>query len=325
MTSLETEFVSAQGVNSCSDWLASLVNDAKQGQAVDAIAELCAYWGSETWDEEDVTNGLFGLADSDQVSEVRNVLPILFEWTRERHIEISAPFISAISVILSSDEAFSIQDLGLFSELLEAQIQVAHNTSEYEDLVHAAMICWDRVQSVSALDAAREIMDTLLDGVCASQQKRLEYWNSLQSFCIGSWKRLSVRQQLLVRSCAEDATQAVSQFPAIEELDNEKPNPSVDLSGKKLAIYTLTEGAARRAAAVIQKLFPELEIKLNHDKTATDSLVNLAKTVDYFVFASRSATHQAFYPVTKAREEVLYPNGKGSSSIVRCVVDAFQS
>jgi hypothetical protein len=94
------------------------------------------------------------------------------------------------------------------------------------------------------------------------------------------------------------------------------------LANKRLAIYTLTEGAARRARAVLSDLYPDMDIRVNHDKTATADLINLAESADYFIFASRSASHQAFFPVTKRRDDILYPAGKGSSSIVRCFLDA---
>ena len=114
------------------------------------------------------------------------------------------------------------------------------------------------------------------------------------------------------------------QFPPLRPTEEGSHSEQADLSNKKLAIYTLTEGAARRALAVLGELFPNLDIQLNHDKTATNALVNLAKTADYFVFASRSAAHQAFYPVTKQRDDILYPAGKGSSSIVTCFLAAVQ-
>ncbi len=94
------------------------------------------------------------------------------------------------------------------------------------------------------------------------------------------------------------------------------------MTGKKLAIYTLTEGAGRRAKIILTGLFPQLDIRLNHDTSATDALLNLASTADYFIFASRSAAHQAFYPVTRKRNDILYPEGKGSSSIISAFINA---
>ena len=82
------------------------------------------------------------------------------------------------------------------------------------------------------------------------------------------------------------------------------------------AIYSLTESAALRASNILKEMYPGLEVKTNSDKTATEALKTLIKSADYFIFAAKSAAHQAFYPLTKYRNDIIYPTGKGSSSIV---------
>ena len=323
--SLESEYANPTEVGDWAAWLDSLVKNPSEALPIHAISESCVYWSADDWNEQEVTEKFYALAESNFVSEVRNILPILLEWMRDRKVAISASVIESVALVLSSDEAFSVQDLALFADLISSLIQVAHKEDEYQAIVVAAQDCWRRVQSVDALEPALEIMDTLLDGVCADKQSRLQFWNLLQEFCLGSWKRLSLDQKLLVLRCSEDLTGTVSHFPTIEETDSEDVDLQRDLAGIKLAIYTLTEGAARRARAVLEQMFPALDIKLNHDKTATSALVNLAKTADFFVFSSRSAAHQAFYPVTKERDDILYPAGKGSSSIIRCFLEALKN
>jgi hypothetical protein len=90
-----------------------------------------------------------------------------------------------------------------------------------------------------------------------------------------------------------------------------------NLQGKLLCIYTLTEGAARRARDVLEVIFTGLTVEINSDHTATPALCHLAKTADYFVFSSRSSKHQAFFPVTAIRSDIIFPLGKGASSIIR--------
>ena len=49
----------------------------------------------------------------------------------------------------------------------------------------------------------------------------------------------------------------------------------------------------------------------------------LAEAADIFVFAWKSASHQALYCIKKAtmKVEPAYPQGKGTASIVRAVLD----
>ena len=72
-----------------------------------------------------------------------------------------------------------------------------------------------------------------------------------------------------------------------------------------------------RAKDMLENLFDGLLIYLNHDHVATPALENLAEKAEYFVFAAKSAKHQAFYAVTNIRSDIIYPQGKGASSIVR--------
>ena len=69
-------------------------------------------------------------------------------------------------------------------------------------------------------------------------------------------------------------------------------------------------------------MYPGLEVKTNSDKSATEALTTLIKSSDYFIFAARSAAHQAFYPLTSARKDIIYPEGKGSSSMIRAFENA---
>ena len=68
---------------------------------------------------------------------------------------------------------------------------------------------------------------------------------------------------------------------------------------------------------MLENLFPGLIVEVNHDHVATDALITLAQKAEYFIFAAKSAKHQAFFPVKRIREDLIYPKGKGASSIVR--------
>ncbi|HCI5975818.1 TPA: hypothetical protein NPN81_005372, partial [Klebsiella quasipneumoniae subsp. similipneumoniae] len=84
--------------------------------------------------------------------------------------------------------------------------------------------------------------------------------------------------------------------------------------------YSLTETAARRGKEALMQLYPGLSIELNDDHVATDALINAARKADYFIFASGSSKHQAFYTVTSCRKEIIYPAGKGASSMVAAFI-----
>jgi hypothetical protein len=323
--SLESEYSSTVEIDSWASWLDSLVEGSSDALPLQVVVEKSRNWPVEQWNEGGVKKRLFLLADTDASSTVRDVIPILRGWLRERKINVSASFLGQIMVMLAVDDIYSTQDLGLFAELIADLVEAPHEGQQYRDAIEAATVCWERVKSVNSLTQGLEVMDVLLDALCSDSQARLDYWNSLQEFCISSWNRLTDDQQLVVLRTAEDVVGECSQFPPLREKETDAASNLPDMTSKRLAIYTLTEGAARRAGAVLADLFPALDIRLNHDKSATTELVNLADTADFFIFASRSAAHQAFYPVTKRRDDILYPAGKGSSSIIRCFLDAVKA
>lgn len=138
------------------------------------------------------------------------------------------------------------------------------------------------------------------------------------------WARLELSQRYLTKSLAGEilGQDCEANFPRALTQDVDSENSAFGpaaMSGKTLAIYSLTEGAARRAKAVLEDMFAGLDVELNHDHTATPTLLNLAKKASYFLFVAGSAKHQAFYPVSRIRQDLIYPLGRGASSII----DAF--
>ncbi|MBB5458761.1 protein DpdD [Paraburkholderia sp. Cpub6] len=89
-----------------------------------------------------------------------------------------------------------------------------------------------------------------------------------------------------------------------------------------IGIYTLTESAGQRARQLLLKFLPSSRVELNADLVATDKLKHLAGNADIFVFAWKSSKHQAYYAAKDARgdRQTLLPLGKGSASIVDCVL-----
>jgi hypothetical protein len=93
------------------------------------------------------------------------------------------------------------------------------------------------------------------------------------------------------------------------------------LAGKSVAIYTLTEGAARDARDQLRTLAPDLRVDLNHDHVGTRGLAALAARADLFVIAALSATHAAtdFIRAIRSSEHLANAPGKGAAGIVRKV------
>jgi hypothetical protein len=321
---LQDDFAPQRNIDSWSAWLSSLMQQDVEQITVQTLSDVCRQWEPGRWDEQAMSRQLLGLADSGDSRRFREGIPVLRGWLQDRQIQTSASFVAQMLLVLAVDEVHSVQDLALTADLIGDLTSVAHTKEQYGEAINAAIEIWNRTKSIKSLYDSLDLLDVLLDSVCPDLAARLSFWTVLQEFCLTEWRRLTDQQQLLVREASVAVSGSSAQFPVVRTYQYSSGGTRVDPGSKRLAIYTLTEGAGRRAKAVLSELFPNLDIQLNHDKSATSALINLAKSADYFVFTAQSAAHQAFYPVVQRRDDILYPAGKGSSSIVRCFLDAIE-
>ena len=102
----------------------------------------------------------------------------------------------------------------------------------------------------------------------------------------------------------------------------EQTQEEISWSGT-IGIYSLDEAATRRAKTVLESVLPGVEVKSNHDHVANDRLRAMVTNVDLMVVATKVATHAATDAIREARGDLplVYASGKGSSSIVRAVLE----
>ena len=102
---------------------------------------------------------------------------------------------------------------------------------------------------------------------------------------------------------------------------DESDDSAVDfscLSGQRIGIYTLEERAANSARAHIERVAHGIDVRLNHDLKATQSLKELARNCDILLVVTASATHTATDAIKAARKQARteYVNSSGASAII---------
>lgn len=87
-------------------------------------------------------------------------------------------------------------------------------------------------------------------------------------------------------------------------------------------LYSLDQAVLDRTAAKLKAIAPALKVAISHDKVATDSLKQKARTADVVTLATRCAKHAATGFITEnARSGVItYADGSGSASLLRAAV-----
>lgn len=285
------------------------------------------HWKSEDFNEGKILRCLQESSSDEMGTVFRDILPLLISWLSQRNIKCSANFWIVWLELLALDNVVSTQDISLSELIVNNILTQSYTKDEYLRVIEPLELLWEKGKSPTAFSAVIELMETLLESSCPDQNSRMNFWQGIQSYSLLKWNRLNVEERYLTSGIASEilGEEACSVFPPIlssgesSDLLEEIPN----LNGKLLGVYTLTEGAARRAKLVLENMFNGLTVEINHDHTATTSLTNLAKKADYFIFAANSSKHQAYYPVSKIRGNIIFPQGKGTSSIVNSFRNSF--
>jgi hypothetical protein len=97
--------------------------------------------------------------------------------------------------------------------------------------------------------------------------------------------------------------------------------------GVFVAIYSLMESAARRAALIIKRRHPGVRVETLSAKVATDSLRSVAESADLLVIADKAAAHAATDALKAARggKLITYARGKGTASLVEAIDSGLES
>lgn len=309
-------------------WFTDVTNNHDQADTLRQLAMSDSqHWPASSFDAVTIQTVLEE-GNNEQIGEiVRDIIPVMLIWLEERGIICQDRFWVKLLELLALDDIANSQDVRLTLLLLERLLSGSYSVEHYEEALQAVEMLLEKVSSTRSYVMIMELMDLLLENPCPSTAAQQALWSGVQQFALQKWHRLSSLEQLLTRFTAReiigDGVEAVfDDIVNLETGSDEKTDEQVpDLVGKMLGIYSLTEGAARRAKDILLGMYTGLTIQINNDHVATSALKNLAKKAEYFVFASSSAKHQAFYTVTHIRSDLIYPKGKGASSIVKAFVE----
>ncbi|MEV6416164.1 protein DpdD [Kribbella sp. NPDC051718] len=119
---------------------------------------------------------------------------------------------------------------------------------------------------------------------------------------------------------AEELGVAVPVELLAERSDEVDPGaPYRYLQGHVVALYSLTESAITRAAQVLRKLLPGIDVRTNSEHDGSAQLAALSANADTFVVVTASAKHAAtdFITAHRGGRPTVLVNSRGSSAILR--------
>ncbi|WP_233947980.1 protein DpdD [Pectobacterium versatile] len=298
-------------------------SEVDSNSLVQLVALESENWLADSFHEATLLQLLSSQVPPDAFPLLRNVMPAFIEWLERHQFSLSSTAWLKWLDVLSMEQSVSQADIKLAAMATDRFLQGSVSQEEYQQSGAMLELIVERASSFRNLAALGELIELFLDAPVQDRDTLASLWLSVQSFVSGIWARLDPTTRTVMRNLATDVLGegADRVFPADQDsgtADEEDELP--DLSGARVAIYSLTEGAARRAKRMLETLFAGIRVEISHAHTATDKLVNQAKQADYFIFSAGSATHQAFYAVAAQRRDLIYPTGKGAGSMLHAFI-----
>ena len=243
------------------------------------------------------------------------------------------PVYRNLLLLLGLAGGLSTEDWNTAQTLLFAILESGADGPVYEEAVAILTEVWRKFGAPVRFDWAMDTLDLLCAYPATAPAARDFFFDSVRDSFSKNYRRVSAEHWEIFGWLAGEIGRA-------EEYDALRPSSistgeSVEtdlasiLAGKLVAIYTLTESAGARAKAVLEKLFKNVDVRLSNDLGGSERLKSLAREADYFVVATRSAKHAAteFLKAQRPRGKspLIYPSGKGSSSIVSSILLAVKA
>lgn len=312
------------------EWI-DLVSDANFNNSF-----LVAEKGLEEWDIDILTNDpvnvsnlcikINSLEEQYSLSRFIFALPLFIESLKRSDYYPNSLCIEVYTTILEVISIYEIQDqktLILSQDVFESLLTLSPNSNIYNNIIETIEIIVKRINGKHYVDWLIDFAELLISYNATDVNSR----NSLLELILMQvyeqkyWLEKFQLDILIKLSSVLDLNSLFEDLIIDEEIQTEEKFEKY--IGKTIGIYTLSESAGKNAKEYLEDKIDNVRVILNHDKAATTALKHVAEVSDYMVIVTQSAKHAATGEIQKIRrlnkKEVLFPLGKGSSSIIACL------
>jgi len=209
--------------------------------------------------------------------------------------------------------------------LIEALLVVGLNTRDYRSLIADVEELAGEGFGVDMIFWALDVIEAFMRNAAPDPSAREALMNRVLVRTSAIRTRLSSLQKAALWRLAEEFGWKLDELDrSVDQTSND--NFASRLLGKKIAIYSLSEGASRQAKFALETAAPGAEVDCNADHVGSARLRALAKNSDIFIIAWSAAKHSATEFIREHRGDrpLLYAQGKGFSSLLRTLEDHFK-
>ena len=317
------------------DWFARLQSDTEwhPEEALQVAREGAMEWEvAELLAEPDAVASIGEVLKSARAEEtLHNALPTVLSafqndphWPRREFLSIYWGMLELLVYSTSGGD----DDLSVFNDLVVAILTFGVEKNQYQEILEYGIELWNAFASPSKIDWILDFIDLLCLYPRVADDPLLTVLTTATAGFKRFFKRIEAEQWSMFRLLCEDLDQN-DIFEGLkrsgieineEELSQVEDQLSV-LQDKSVAIYTLTESVGRRVRDILEHRCEGVQVHVCSEKVGTPQLRDLARHADIFVMATASATHAAtgFIKSNRPDSPILYPKGKGSTSMLRAI------
>ncbi len=211
-------------------------------------------------------------------------------------------------------------DLVALQALTEICLRASPSPPIYRDLLNELRdTCQQWVSPENAL-VALDFADRLVLAACPDESARMNLALALIEPLHRRQGRLEDSDLAFARQLSEELDIPLEWHVPADQ--SEEGMPFGAIPEMTVLLYSLDQAVLDRTAAKLKAIAPALKVAISHDKVATDSLKQKARTADVVTLATRCAKHAATGFITEnARSAVItYADGSGSASLLRAAV-----
>lgn len=317
------------------EWVATIQESPEWSQAIESARTAATEWNLESYRLDtvrvsDLAASLQSISSEGQ-RIVRKAMPQLsgFFLSKGQPESSFAPLYQSLLFILALDDGFGAEDWSLSQSLATGILDSGPSTNGYKDLVDALETIWSRWGGPNRIDWAMDLLDLLIVSPSPSPSERDRLFISILETFRRYSRRIRVDHWILFELLCVDLDREAEfgslPTPGTKETTVTSMSDETAFDQKVVGIYTLTVSAAARAKVVLEKRFPKIEVRLNHDHVGSDRLESLSRESDYLIVVAKSAKHAATDFIKQKRprnrSEIIYTSGRGSSSILTALME----
>jgi hypothetical protein len=238
------------------------------------------------------------------------------------------PIWDALLQRMALEQGFSVGDWGVTESLSMAILQANCSDSTAVNAMEALTLIWETHGGLQNIVWSLDVLDQLVVLPNAITEQREAFFYRVYATFKQYQRRVDNNMAGCFRLLCEDLGKIAEfkeLFPSFGQAPTDGSISETDLlkqkiQGKVIGIYTLTESSGLRAQQFLQNWLPGLDVRVSNDHGGSEQLRNVARQSDYLIVAAKSAKHAAtdFIKAERPTDKspLIYPSGKGSSSIV---------